>query len=148
MCIICARKKEKRKRIFLCGNTAGTEDQEFTRFHIQDHHDLMVCVCVCVCVCERERERDITSVSTFETVRFKSYNTKHKNFLTHCHFLVNSVRSYACYIDLHKVHTGNNLTMQMFKFLIFCSNKNGSHLIILLSHYFCTLYLSLYAILS
>ena len=139
MCIICARNKQRKSR-FLCGNTAGTEDQEITRFHIQDHHDLMVCVCVCVCV--------ITSLSTFDTGRFKSYNTNHKNFLSHCLFLGNVVRSYDCYVDLHKVHTGNNLTVQMFQFLIFCSNKNTSRSIILLSHYFCTPYPLLFAILS
>jgi hypothetical protein len=118
MRVICARNKQRKSK-FLCGNTAETADQEITRFQIQDHHDLMVCVCM------------ITSVAAFETVRFKSYNTSHKNFLTHCHFLVKAVCSYDCYVHLHKVHTGNNLTVHMFKFLIFCSNKNSSHLIIL-----------------
>lgn len=88
---------------FCVVNNAGTEDQEIKGFQIQDQPDLMICLCVCVCV--------ITSVSTFETLRFKSYNAKHKNFLTHCHFLVNAVSSYDCYVDIHKVHTGNNLTV-------------------------------------
>jgi len=48
MHIICARNKQRKSK-FLCGNTAGTEDQEITRFQFQDHHDLTVCVCVCVC---------------------------------------------------------------------------------------------------
>ena len=102
MRIICARNKQRRRK-FLFGNTAGTEDQEIKRFHIQDHPDLMICVRECGCVSE------VTSVRTFETLRFKSCNTKHKNFLTHCHFFVNAVSSYDCYVDLHKIHTGNNL---------------------------------------